>query len=265
MFQPRIFYSVVIIFLIYWIAFFPLFWFVIKPLIIKSGVLNGISAFWIPYVFCCGAFILFIVVLATVLWCVTCYFRKRQKKKIVYGNNSTVDLYESNTYIKDQVEMDELGIEPCENVVDAYRDIQDIFFQFNSSKLKCNTASQTSESPSSSPIDDNFYDNTRSYFRLKSCEGCSKTITDEEIVNAFNKKLNNEIDMDKLVPQAQPRAKRSHIYENINSIQDEHSNVSHQQSQPRRRLKSEVFVIVNDEYSPEENYGDDVFKENYIS
>lgn len=224
MFKSRFcFISLAVILFTNWFVVFPLL--VCKPEKINSGVLDGIPSFWIPYVFCGGASIILIIPIF-ILWCVMCCVQKR-RSKVVDDNSKSTELVtiqsESSKKLKDRVEIDEMIIEPCKSNAEAYRDIQNIFLQRKNSELKCHTATQTTGRLPSSPTD---YVANEVMTGLNSCDGCSQIIDDDKVVNIFmNKTWTSENEMDELVPQAKPRVKRFHIYENMTPMAGAHPKV----------------------------------------
>lgn len=200
---------------------------------------------------------------------------------MVKSSNSNLDSStihsEDNKNIKDRVQTNEVKIEPRKSNAYAYEDMQDIFLSRTNSKP--NIQQTTDGSKSSSPKHNIFNDVLRSSGRLSSCDGCSKIITDDEMVNIFlNKKWTNEKETDdsnvkfEVVGKSVPQAKRFQIYENVDPIPDEATNETPQQEEtiissisipvrPSSKLKSEVFIMVNDDHSISGVDGaDDVFK-----
>lgn len=287
MFKSRLFsIFFVIIFIVYWFVLFPLFLVFIKPVIIENGTLDwmNIAPFWTSTVFCVSALIIFIVLLL-ILWCVMCYRQKKHVQiQIANATNSNLNSLtihsEANKNIKDRVQLKEISIEPCESDADGYRDI---FTRRNNLVPKYHTAIQTSDtSILSSPTDNVFNGLMTSSCRLNSCDRCSKLITDEEMVNIFvNKSDENDTNDNngtnvkfEVVGKSVPQAKRFEIVESITQNDDEFesTNMTPQQVKSKTAsisipvkqhstLKSEVFFIVNDDYTIRNVDGnEDVFK-----
>jgi len=264
--------AIVFLFIAYWFVLFPLLWFFLKPVMSLNGIFNGIPSYWIPSVFWGAALIIFILVLL-ILWCVMFCVPKKQVET-AEDNNVNLDSYtihgEVNKNIKNSGQTSEYDIEPRKDNIDAYRDIQDIFHQQNNFKPKLNNAtqtiSQTVDERRSSSYDDNVYnDINRRHTRLSSCDGCSKLITDDEMVKFFvNKKVipENDDNMEKyeVVGTSVQQAKRFRIDENIPVNNDEggYSNMKPQLRKsetpsisipvrPSSRMKSELFIYIDND------------------
>lgn len=262
MFKSRHFCVILlIVFIVYWFLIFPLLWVFAKPVIIKNGILDrmNIPPLWISSVFCTGAMIIFIVFLL-ILWCVICCLRK---KLVQIQYNSNLDLVTT-------------GVETYKW---RYEDIQDNLIQLDDFKPKYHNATQTTDSTTSSyPTKSVSNDLITSSGRLNSCDRCSKLITDEEVVNILlNKRIiddnkgntNSTNAKVEAVGKSVPQAKRNMTH---NDDKLHSTNGAPQQLKPKAtntsiparrnsRLKSEVFIILNNDYSIRDVDGnDDVFK-----
>lgn len=284
MFKSRLFFIILaIIFSIYWFVLFPLLWVYLKPVIIETGILDSKPKFWIPSIFWCSALIVFVILLM-ILWLCMCCLRKKDTKTLDIGNahlDSSTIHNADNKNVKDRIQLNELKLK-CKSDADAYQDIQDVFLRSNKDKVKLNTATQTSQisdtcgdimSTASSPKD---FDALRSSRRLSSCYSCSKSITDDDMVNIFLNKLwtddndTNDVKFE-VVGKSVNQAKRIQIDENITEISDDSTSTiqpyeksSDIISIPVRqssRLKSEIFIIINEDSTLQVvNGSDDVFK-----
>ncbi len=251
----------------------------LKPVIIEKRIIE--DQFWVPALFWCSALIIFVVLLL-IFWCVMCYTKKKYITRTVEDkngmlNSSTIHS-ENNKNIKDRVQMTELKLK---SEPDAYQDIQDVFLRPNKDKPKANTATQTSDafvdnviSTPSSPREFAFNDELRSSRRLSSCYSCSKSIPDDDMVNIFlNQIWTNDRDMSdvkfEVVGKSVNQAKRFQISEIENIPTDTTDTTDTQEksldiSIPVRhsaRIKSEIFIMINDDSTVHEvNGSDDVFK-----
>lgn len=285
MFKSRLFFIIfAIIFSIYWFVLFPLLWVYLKPVIKGKGILDSEPKFWIPSIFWCSALIVFVILLM-ILWLCMCCLRKKDSKELDNGNahlDSSTIHNADNKNIKDRIQLNELKVK-CKSDADAYQDIKDVFLRPNKDKeLKLNTATQTSQisdtlgdimSTASSPKD---FDALRSSRRLSSCYSCSKSITDDDMVNIFLNKLwtddndTNDVKFE-VVGKSVNQSKRIQIDENITEISDDSTSTiqpyeksSDIISIPVRqssRLKSEIFIMINEDSTLQVvNGNDDVFK-----
>lgn len=274
-----------IIFSIYWFVLFPLLLVYLKPVVIDAGILDSEPKFWIPSIFGCIALIVFIILLMILWFCMYC-LRNRDTKALHNGNthlDSSTIHNDDNKNIKDRVQLDELKSK-CKSDAAAYRDIKDIFHQPNKDKPKFNTSTQTSQTSEtfgdilSTPSSPRDFDALRSSRRLSSCYSCSKSIPDDDMVNIFlNKLWNDDNDTNEVkfevVGKSVNQAKRFRIEENIAETDDDSTGTTQPYdtvltsdiiSIPVRqnsRLKSEIFIMINDDSTLQVVDGsDDVFK-----
>lgn len=195
-----------------------------------------------------------------------CNLRKRPEY-IENESNSNLDSFTihngANKNIKDRVQTNVIKIDDCTY---TSRDFHDISLR-SDPKQKLNNATQTAGDRKSS-----------STGRVHSCDNCSKSIPDDELVNIFlhkkwfdddEKTDDNNVKFE-VVGKVMPQATRFEIIENVPVKDDESvsttlrsgntqtSNISIP-IRPSSRLKSEVFIMIN-ECLPKEDGSDEVFK-----
>lgn len=287
-----------IFFSIYWFVVCPLLWVFVKPRVIENGILDRmqISLAWTPFIFWGGALIIFIAIVI-ILWCIIFCGRKGHRHLHVISDVDSkvldsVKIHdEGNRNVKDRVAGDEMKMAPT--TTDAYRDIQNTFRQGTNFKPTLRISDATTQTTSRNTATTS----ETTTGRLNSCDRCSKLITDEEMVNIFvNKKVVGGSDNYnglgdakvgfEVVGKSVPQAMRFRIDENVSPNDDRlkqtksdfgltktahppgksivHEAKSSNISIPVRRdstLKSEVFIVVNNDCSfKEEAENDDVFK-----
>lgn len=278
MFKPRLFFTIfAVLFFLYWFVLFPLLWVYLRPVIIEQGIFDSEPPFWIPSIFWCGALIIFVLLLM-IVWSVRCCLRKKYTKQAENGDgqlNSFTIHNEDNKNIKDRVQPNKLKLKRKSDT-EAYQDIQDVFLRPKTVKPKLNTATQTSGTFGDEIISTPFNDAMRSSGRLSSCYSCSKSITDEDMVNIFLNKLwtddsdandTNDVKFE-VVGKSVNQAKRFHIDEidddctkenssNTTTMDDNCSNTTMEHDKlsttpiisiPVRQsksLKSEIFIMIN--------------------
>lgn len=253
----------------------------LKPVIVQENWFE--QSFWIPSIFWCAALLVFVLILL-VLWWFMCCLKERHRTTADSGNgnlNSSTIHNESNKNIKDRVQMSELK---SKSDAEAYQDIQTVFLRPNKDKPKSNTATQTSHTSDTfsnnvvlTPLSDKefaFNDPLRSSGRLSYCDSCSKSIDDDDMVNIFLNKMwtheneTNDVKFE-VVGKSVNQAKRFRIDEvdesSISTIQEPEklSETTPAISIPVRhgsRLKSEIFIMINDDSTVQTVDGsDDVF------
>lgn len=299
MFKSRIFFIIfAILFAIYWFVLCPLLWANLEEEMNEK--FDDVSPYLIPSLFWCGALVIFVIILL-ILWWSMCCLRKKYSETLDNGkgNLDSATIHNgSNKNIKDRLQMSELKSK-SKNDAEAYQDIQHIFLRPNKDKQKLNTATQTSQTSDgfvdlslSSPSSPRDFDTMRSSRRLSSCYSCSKSIPDDDMVNIFLNRLwtddNDANDVKfEVVGKSVNQAKRFQIddvddiamttncqddklSDSTNDIatitlrQEDKSSDAAVVSVPFRhsqRMKSEIFIMINDDSTVQvENGVDNVFK-----
>lgn len=274
--KSRVFFIILaIVFSVYWFVLFPLLWVYLKPVIVDG---DGDSKFWTTSIFWCSALLIFVLLILTLWFCVYC-LRKRDSKALADGNehlDSFTIHNADNKNIKDRVQMHEVKLR-CRSDADTYKDINDVFV-----RPKYNTTTQTSQTSdnitsTSIPSSVNDFDILRSTNRMNSYHSCNKSIEDDDMVNIFLNRLwtiDNETNGVKfeVVGKSVNQAKRIQINEiddNSTSTIQTHEITSDADDAPvisipvrhSSRLKSEIFIMINDDSTVQAvNGSDDVFK-----
>lgn len=270
MFKSRLYFTIfAIIFFTYWFVLAPLLWVYLRPAIIRDNNPDDIPVIWIDVIFW-GCVLFIFIIFLFVWWCIMCNLKKRPEYKENDSNSHLDSLTIHNVVnknIKDRIQLNEMKIDDCSSCTYP-RDLHD-FLRNNSKpiKPKYNNAAPTADERKSS-----------STSRVNSCDSCCKSITDDEMVNIFLHKkwcIDDETDDNnvkfEVVGKSVPQAKRFEIIEHV-PVEDVSPSATLRQGntettnisipvRPSSRLKSEVFIMINDDYSlPKDNVCDDVFK-----
>lgn len=273
MYKAKVFLQIIVVLtIVYWFVIFPLSWVYLKPEIEKEFD----EKFWVSSIFGCAALLLFVLILLAI-WSLMCWLNKRYIAKLNsgHGNLNSATIHNgTNKNIKNRVQMSELKLKE-NSEAGIYRDIHGIL---RDDKPNPNTATQTSgtnetfsnnlvltpSSHKSFPFND-----PRASGRLSYCDSCSKSMDGDDMVNIFlNKMWKNDNETNdvkfEVVGKSVNQAKRFHIDEIDGSSISTTMEKASALSVPVRhsgRLKSEIFIVINDDSTIQQTGDDDdVFK-----